>query len=141
LRTTFAVVDERPAIRLPDASAFLHREDEWLPLEDAASLDEAELQDRLVELSRRPFDLETGPLFRLHLLRRGESEHVVLLVVHHIIADFWSTAVLVDEFGKAYADELAGRGGDPAALTSNYADFVGWQHGMVAGAEGERQWD
>ncbi len=124
-----------------DASAFLHREDEWLPIEDATTLDEAGLQDRLVELSRRPFDLETGPLFRLHLLRRGESEHVVLLVVHHIIADFWSTAVLVDELGKAYAEELAGCVGDPAPPTSSYADFTRWQHGMVAGAEGEQHWD
>ncbi len=108
LRTTFILVDEKPAIRLLDPNVFVLREDEWLPIEDVAGLDEAELRDRLAELARRPFDLETGPLFRLHLLRRSESEHVVLLVVHHIIADFWSTAVLVDDLGKAYAEELAG---------------------------------
>ena len=106
-----------------------------------SGLDEAELQARLVELARRPFDLETGPLFRLHLLRRGESEYVVLLVVHHIIADFWSTAVLVDDLGRAYAEELAGCAGDLPAPTSSCADFARWQHAMVAGEEGERHWD
>ena len=108
LRTTFAIVDERPAIRLLDAKSFDHREDEWLPVEDVGGLNEAEIQARLVELAHRPFDLESGPLFRLHLLKRGESVYVVLLVVHHIIADFWSTAVLIDDLGRAYAEELAG---------------------------------
>ena len=140
LRTTFILVDERPAIRLLDAISFVLREDEWLPVEDVAGQDDAELQDWLVELACRPFDLETGPLFRLHLLRRSESEHVVLLVVHHIIADFWSTAVLVDDLGKAYTEELAGCAGDLPAPTSSSTDFARWQHAMVAGEEGERHW-
>ncbi len=88
LRTTFAVVDEKPTVRVLDAISFGLREGEWLPVEDVSGLDDAELQDELEERARRPFDLEAGPLFRLHLLRRSESEHVVLLVVHHIIADF-----------------------------------------------------
>ncbi len=140
LRTTFAVVDERPAIRILDASALVDREDEWFPVEDVTGLDEARLQDRLVELARRPFDLETGPLFRLHILRRSESEHVVLLAVHHIIADFWSTAVLVDDLGRAYADELAGRVDDLPAPVASCTDFARWQHAMVAGEEGELHW-
>ncbi|MGP0067607.1 MAG: amino acid adenylation domain-containing protein [Isosphaeraceae bacterium] len=140
LRTTFVLVDEKPAIRLLDANEFVIRRDEWLPVEDVADLDEPGLQERLVELARRPFDLETGPLFRLHLLKRGESEHVALLVVHHIIADFWSTAVLVDDLGKAYAEERMGCAGALPTRTSSCADFARWQHAMVAGEEGERHW-
>ena len=108
-----------------------------LRIEDVAGQTDAELDQKLVELARRPFDLETGPLFRVHLLSRGASEHIVLLVVHHIIADFWSTAVLVDDLGKAYAEERSGRVSElPAAADPRYADFARWQHGMVAGEEG-----
>ncbi len=106
LRTTFAVIDEKPVIRLLPVSELVLRENEWLLIEDIASLSDREIKQKLAELADRPFDLERGPLFRLHLLSRSASEHVVLLVVHHIIADFWSTAVLVDDLGKAYADEL-----------------------------------
>jgi amino acid adenylation domain-containing protein len=140
LRTTFAVVDERPAIRVLSAGELALREEEWLPIENVAAVGELELKQKLVELARRPFDLERGPLFRVHVLSRSASEHIVLLVAHHIIADFWSTAVLVDELGKAYADELAGRTGDLALSRPRYADFVRWQHAMVAGEEGERHW-
>ena len=141
LRTTFAVIDEKPVIRLLAASELVLREDEWLLIEDVAGLSDREIKQKLAELADRPFDLERGPLFRLHLLSRSASEHVVLLVVHHIIADFWSTAVLVDDLGKAYADELAGRACDLSLPRARYADFTRWQHTMVAGEEGERHWD
>jgi amino acid adenylation domain-containing protein len=140
LRTTFGVVDEKPAIRLLDAGELVLRENEWLRVQGVEGQNDAELNHTLRELARRSFDLEQGPLFRLHILSRSDREHVVLLVVHHIIADFWSTAVLVDELGKAYADECAGRS---AALTqprSSYAEFARWQRQMVAGEEGQRHW-
>jgi amino acid adenylation domain-containing protein len=140
LRTTFAIVEEKPATRVLDASAVMLRENEWLPIEDVAGLGEGDLKQKLVELARRPFDLEQGPLFRIHVLNRSASEHILLLVIHHIIADFWSTAVLVDELGKAYGDELGGRAGELSPLQSRYADFVSWQHGMMGGEEGERHW-
>ena len=140
LRTTFVVVDEKPMIEVLAASELELREDEWLPIENVAGCGDAEVKQKLTLLANRPFDLEQGPLFRLHLLSRSVSEHVVLLVVHHIIADFWSTAVLVDDLGKAYAAELAGRAVVLSPPRSRYADFTHWQHAMVAGEEGERHW-
>jgi amino acid adenylation domain-containing protein len=153
LRTVFTVVDEQPAIRILDSSALALRHDEWLPVEDVGSLDDAGLDHKLVALARVPFDLERGPLFRIHVLRRSASveaaaigqlpapiEHIVLLVVHHIIADFWSTAVLVDDLMKAYADERAGCPGALPAPQSRYADFAPWQQAMVAGDEGASHW-
>ena len=141
LRTAFALIDEKPVIHLLPVSELVLRENEWLLIEDVASLSDREIKQKLAELADRPFDLERGPLFRLHLLSRSASEHVVLLVVHHIIADFWSTAVLVDDLGRAYSVELAGRACDLSLPRSRYADFTRWQHTMVAGEEGERHWD
>ncbi len=133
-------MDDRPVIRLLDASELADRQDEWLPIEDVDGRDEAELDQKLLERARAPFDLENGPLFRIHILRRSAAEHVVLLVVHHIIADFWSIAVLVDDLGKAYAEERAGRTAVSLPPRSSYADFTRWQHDMLAGAEGRRHW-
>ena len=54
-----------------------------------------------VEEARRPFDLARGPLLRAALLRLGADEHLLLLSMHHIVADGWSLGVLVGELGRA----------------------------------------
>lgn len=108
--------------------------------EDAATWDEAPLSERLAELAHHPFDLESGPLLRLHLFRRTETEHVLLFYIHHIVADFWSLAVLMSELGVLYDAEKDGRAASLPPLAYQYADYVGWQKQMLAGAEGERLW-
>ena len=49
-----------------------------------------------------PFDLATGPLLRVTLLKLAEQEHVLLLTLHHIVSDGWSMNVLIDEFIRFY---------------------------------------
>ena len=141
LRTTFVLVDEKPAVRLLDLGELAGREDEWLPIEDVAGCDDAQLQERLAELAHRPFDLEKGPFSGSIFCSRSASEHVFLLVFHHIISDFWSAAVFLDDFKTAYSAECAGESGDLPPPISSYRDFARWQHEMVAGVEGERHWE
>ncbi|WP_437896085.1 amino acid adenylation domain-containing protein [Sorangium sp. So ce124] len=109
--------------------------------EDASAVDEASLLDRLAREADRPFDLERGPLFKVRLFRRSAREHVLLLTAHHIVLDFWSICVLVEELGKLYPALRAG-GSLPALapLPADYSDFVCWQSERLAGPEGERQW-
>src|SRR4029453_6403679 len=83
----------------------------------------------------------TGPWFRVHRLSRSRSEHVFLLVFHHIIADFWSTAVFLDDLKTAYAAEGAESGANRPPPRSRYADFARWQKEMVGREEGQRHWD
>ena len=92
LRTTFAEhpdggVEQRIAPRLA------------LPLEllDRRGVVQANLQAELAASVAQPFDLSRGPLLRATLVRAGAEEHVLLLVMHHIIADGWSIAVLLSE--------------------------------------------
>src|ERR1700693_4829351 len=59
---------------------------------DAASWREDELQTRLVEETQRPLDLQRGPVMRVSLFSRSARDHVLLLVIHHIVVDFWSLA-------------------------------------------------
>jgi amino acid adenylation domain-containing protein len=140
LRSTFPAVDGAPVLRVIDAAALAAREGEWFLIEDATADDLDSLSARLTELARRPFDLQDGPLFRVHLLTRSPSEHIILLAFHHIIGDFLSSAVFIDDLGWAYGEERAGRPGTWPPLRSSFGDFVRWQDEMLAGDEGERLW-
>jgi amino acid adenylation domain-containing protein/non-ribosomal peptide synthase protein (TIGR01720 family) len=90
---------------------------------------------------RRPFDLARPPLLRVALARRGETpggagEWVLLLVMHHIVVDAWSTAVLVRDLARAYSEALrdpARRGGPLPAQALDYADYAAWQRRHFAG--------
>ena len=97
------------------------------------------MTERLTDLSSVPFDLEEGPLFRVHLLSRSAVDHVLLIVFHHIISDFWSLAVFIDELGRLYAAEREGR---PLELepARAYSDFAAWQRQVLSGAEAARHW-
>ncbi|MDB4896752.1 MAG: amino acid adenylation domain protein, partial [Firmicutes bacterium] len=88
----------------------------------------AEAVRRLVsEESRRPFDLARGPLLRTTLLVCSATEHVLLPIMHHIIADGWSTGVLVREAATLYQAFAAGQPSPLPELPIQYADFAAWQ--------------
>src|SRR5262249_13086192 len=66
---------------------------------DITAWDDDDVSDFLVEEAYRPFDLQAGPLLRINLLRRSPEEHILQFSAHHIVADFWSLDVLIDELG------------------------------------------
>ena len=68
--------------------------------------------------------IESGPLFRARLLSRSEREHVLLLSIHHIVSDFWSVAVLMEELGRMYAAVRDGGAADLAPLELHATDFA-----------------
>ncbi len=134
LRSTFSTRSDAPIQHILDYAEVSFQEI------DAAGLSEEALNSLLVAEAERPFDLVQGPLLRVQLFARAEDEHIVLIVVHHIVADFWSLSVLTNELGILYTAEL---NGTPAQLSSNqlqYADYVRRQEEMLAGAEGEKLW-
>ncbi|MFP2901435.1 AMP-binding protein, partial [Corallococcus sp. 4LFB] len=97
LRTTFVSRDGVPAQRiLPDLPVTLEQVDV------SGREDRAEETARLAKAeAARSFDLETGPLMRTLLVKEGEGEHVLVVVMHHIVSDGWSMGVMVREVGKA----------------------------------------
>ena len=134
LRTTFPVHCGKPLQRVHEAQRVHFQEVEgstWSP--------EA-LQTRLLEEAYRPFDLERGPLLRVTLFTRSAREHILLLIVHHIVIDFWSLAILLDELGVLYPAESAGVKALLPPLDLQYTDYVRWQADMLAGPEGEGLW-
>ncbi|XXY54893.1 amino acid adenylation domain-containing protein [Sorangium sp. So ce269] len=137
LRTTFAVVDGQPSqVVQPDGVARLERLD--LGVLPPAQRD-AEVRRVIDREARRPFDLTSGPLLRLTLLRLGSEEHVLLWVVHHIVFDGWSTSLVLGEFAALYTAFAAGRPAPLAEPALQYADFAHWQRQRVEGGLLEAQ--
>src|SRR6185295_2087799 len=101
LRTTFTSQQGEPIQRVHDFMEVCFTE------EDAALWDEGVLNERLDEAANRPFDLEHGPLLRVSVFKKSETESILLLAVHHIVTDFWSLAILVQELGVLYRAETA----------------------------------
>ncbi|MGW0518409.1 non-ribosomal peptide synthase/polyketide synthase [Crossiella sp. NPDC003009] len=126
LRTTYTTVDGqgRQLIQPP------HQVD--LPVVD---LDPADLDAALLAEAGTPFDLAAGPVLRARLYRLGRQEHVLLVLVHHIATDGWSTGVLTAELDAAYT------GAELPPLPVQYADFAAWQREQLTGEVLQSQLD
>jgi amino acid adenylation domain-containing protein len=100
-----------------------------LPLQllQSGPLSAAQLQQMLSELSAYRFDLKNEIPIRIHLIKQSPTEHVLLLVIHHIACDGWSIGVLTQELMQAYQALLQGQLPDLPALAVQYADFAAWQ--------------
>ncbi|WP_165227153.1 non-ribosomal peptide synthetase [Aquisphaera insulae] len=128
LRTTFEARDGMPLQRIAapvDVPA--------LELESLDGADDAKLIRRLRELGRGPFDLASGPLLRARLLRLADQDHVLAIVLHHIVSDGWSTGVLVREATALYDAFRRGEPSPLAELPVQYADFAAWQRRQLSG--------
>ncbi len=131
LRTTFTVVDGQP-IQVIAPSLTLK-----IPVVDLQALPEAEREAEVLKLADRdaqlPFDLARGPLLRVTLLKLGESEHIVILTMHHIVSDAWSDAIFIREIAALYEAFSTGKSSPLPELSIQYADFAHWQRQWLQG--------
>jgi hypothetical protein len=110
-----------------------------LDVSNAASTGPDELKAQLNNLIRQPFELSTGPLLRLHLIRRGTDSNILLFVMHHIIADAWSLDILYRELVSAYTSAINEQTSTLPELAIQFADYAEWQQDWLSGAELEKQ--
>jgi amino acid adenylation domain-containing protein len=101
--------------------------------------DETALESRLRQEIDQPFDLATGPLLRILALRAGSENYILLLVIHHIVADGWSMGVLFSDLAEFYNASRAARPPALSPLPVQYGDYANWQRRWLQGAELERQ--
>ncbi len=129
LRTTFELVDEEPVQRC-DGNAGARVE-----LVDLSALPPHERMPRARAMTNdeacAPFDLERGPLLRVKLLRFSASEHWLVFTTHHIVADEWSSEILIADFIELYRAELEGRRAILPELELQYADYALWERCML----------
>ncbi len=137
LRTVFRNDDGQPIAITAQPEPFA------LPFDNLLNLADDELAPQVEAHIQRvihaPFDLTKAPLIRAHLLQTGETEHVLILAMHHIASDGWSLSVFVRELSAAYGALVDGQAPSLAPLPIQYADFAAWQRDWLAAGEMARQ--
>ncbi|WP_432061367.1 amino acid adenylation domain-containing protein [Streptomyces sp. S1] len=136
LRTVFTETPQGPV------QTVLDRVDVPVTVDDLTGHPEPrrEAERRAADAVLEPFDLEHGPLLRVRLHRVAEEEWLLLIVQHHIVSDYWSLGILLNELGALYAAE---RDGTPApdAPALHYPDFAHWQRETLTGENLRRELD
>jgi len=139
LRTTFSQVEGQPVQIVIPPSAMT------IPIVSLEQVSSPERDAALLRLAtaeaQRPFELAYGPMLRVTLLRLGVQEHVLLLTMHHIVSDAWSSHLLVREMTELYVAHVQGRPSSLLELPIQYADFSVWQRQWLSGTHLERQVD
>ena len=137
LRTTFTKIDGEPVqVIAPSLSLSLG-------VVDLSQLVESEREEEARRLSseeaRCPFDLARGPLIRAALIRLGPQDHVLVLTLHHIVSDGWSTGVLHSELAVLYRAFCHSEPSPLSPLAIQYADYAVWQRERLKGEVLESQ--
>nr|VFK12474.1 MAG: amino acid adenylation domain-containing protein [Candidatus Kentron sp. LPFa] len=139
LRTDFPARDGAPRQRIMERVSLSIEPMDFGHLPESTRLDAA--RAALRERAARPFDLGCGPLVRATLVGLFAQDHILLLALHHIIADGWSLGVLTRELDVAYGAILAGTAPDLAPLELQYADYTLWQRRYAESAHWRGQLD
>lgn len=128
LRTLFRVCEGQPEQHIISVSSIPDVSLTTVGLSHVADTErEAVLHQRITDEIHRTFNLTTELPFRVTLFRLGGQEHVILFVLHHIVADEWSLGVLRHEFSLLYAACAAGRSPTLPPLPLQYGDVALWQ--------------
>jgi len=131
LRSTFTTVNDRPVQRLVETPPFR------LPLVDLSELPEEEHEAQVQQLSAEQvaetFDLARWPLFRITLLRFNEADHVMIVVITHMICDLWSLDIITREVATFYDAFSQGRPSPILDPPIQCSDFACWQREWLQG--------
>ncbi|KAG0244938.1 hypothetical protein BGW41_005537 [Actinomortierella wolfii] len=124
LRSTFVVVDGEPTLKIlsPESGLKLIISD-LRQTPDRDSVAEAIASEEAM----RSFDLEKGPLVRVQLIQLAEDDHILLLMMHHIVTDGWSMDVLFREMSELYMAYIHSKPDPLVPLSIQYQDYAAWQ--------------
>ena len=141
LRTTFEELDhEAVQVVSPAGAAHASLTDlQALP----ADVQRGEVERLALEVRQLPFNLQRGPLARVHLLRLSALDSVLLIALHHIISDGWSLAIFIRELASIYVAFAAGQPSPLPEPSYQYVDFAVQQRQELQGEilEGQlRHW-
>lgn len=134
LRAVFGVADGEPVQRIAETFGLKVHLVELATLEPTASL-----ESLLAEHAERVFDLQASPAIRAVLIRTAPNEHVLSVIMHHIVTDGWSMSVFRRELGILYDAYRSGRPSPLRHPASSYGDFVRAQREQLSGDLLERR--
>jgi amino acid adenylation domain-containing protein len=130
LRTRFTNLDGIPVQRIDESIDFKLTPE---------NVTESQIALIFNDEAAKPFDLQQDELMRVRLLKLSENKHVLLVVMHHIISDGWSTGVFVNELNHFYSAFIEDITPVLAPLPVQYADYALWQRNWLKGHELDRQ--
>ncbi|MGH9761746.1 MAG: condensation domain-containing protein, partial [Blastocatellia bacterium] len=131
LRTVFTNRDAKTVqIVLPDQTLDIDYKDlAEFPVEAR----EEEARRFALEATKRAFDLQRFPLLRVCLIRLDTEDHVLFLVIHHIISDGWSLSLFFREMASLYESMLEAKASPLSALPIQYRDYAVWERDQLEG--------
>ncbi|OUS25459.1 hypothetical protein A9Q99_21270 [Gammaproteobacteria bacterium 45_16_T64] len=130
LRTTFSETDGVPSQRI-------HRNVEFSL--SSYTLTTQTLHDVFSQFVDEPFDLSSDRLFRASLVYNADNKHVLMIVMHHIISDGWSAAVMVRELSALYASSASQVADTLPPVKIQYVDYAYWQKSWLSGEKERSQ--
>ncbi|WP_335871248.1 amino acid adenylation domain-containing protein [Bacillus sp. 2205SS5-2] len=137
LRTTFREVDG-------EIVQIVRERLEWeIQIDDLSSLEGNVCWEHAINLAEKEaetaFDLQQGPLFHIRLIRLNEKDHLLLINLHHIISDGWSTDILKRELSQLYKAFIHQEKIELEEMPIQYADYAHYQKEQLHGEEYESQ--
>jgi amino acid adenylation domain-containing protein len=140
LRTGFTIGDSGPRQTIALAVDFRIARVDLCDLPKEQRM--AELARKAEREAQRRFDLSSPPLLRATLVATGADTHTLLITIHHLVWDGWSSVLLIQEIKQLYTSFLEGGAAlAPEPLAVQYTDFAYWQRQMIEGDAGRRQID
>ncbi|GAX45364.1 non-ribosomal peptide synthase [Tolypothrix sp. NIES-4075] len=131
LRTTFPLVNGKPTQAIaPQVNAEVALLD-WQHLTESTR--ESQLQHYAQQQAQTLFDLASGPLVCATLVHLAAEEWVLLIVMHHIICDYWSVNIFIQELSVLYQSFTQGQPSPLPELVIQYADYASWQRHRLNG--------
>jgi hypothetical protein len=131
LRTTYNIRDGKP---IQEVHGY---QEIFFEVTDVAVLNEDELKEKVKAVYLIPFDLENGPVFKVHLFKISKDNIILLFKFHHIASDGWSFGIILNELELFYLSEAEGKKISLPHSKINFSDYINMQGEMLKGPKGK----
>ena len=125
LRASFGAANGEPFQVFAPAAAV------GLETTDLREADDKAIRNAVAAEAARPFDLARGPLCRFRLLRLAQDEHLLVIVIHHLVTDGWSMGLITRQLSHCYSELIAGRELAQPNVTVSFRDYAKRQRQLL----------
>lgn len=138
LRSTIKVIDEAPHAVIHKSWPLRFKKIDLSALPAAGR--EAEVERLLIDEPRVPYRLEEKPGIRVTLLHLAPREHVLILMMHHIVCDWASEGAIWRDLSAIYRSLLTARPAVLPELTISHGDYAVWQRQRLGSTSSPTIW-
>ena len=127
LRTSFYDIDGKPFAKIHNHN-FIK-----LDIYDLSKRDDIERETKKIvqETAAYIFNLQEYPLVKLKIIKLKDNEHILVVVMHHIISDGWSIGIMINELSEHYEKYLSDKNYSVQSLDIQYSDYANWMNNWL----------